>query len=124
MDASQTNGLLSPSHSMEIRDQPIEIKEEPLEGHRSQEGIAEMDRVYRRSPDQYSVRNNLSNPVMLNGGLSNHTGNVLNLSHPLPLPPGIPERPPPPPERLPVDRRASFSSSGQDDPSTDSEAVS
>ena len=107
---------------MEIRDPQIEIKEEPLEGRRSQESIPEMDRaIYRRSPDPYPVRNQ----VMINGGLSNH---ALNLSHPLPLPPGMPERPPAPPsgisERLPVDRRASFSSSGQDEPSTDSEAVS
>ena len=122
---------------MEIRDHPIEIKEEPLDGRRSQEGIPVpepvVDRViYRKSsPDQYPVpvRNTLPTQVIPNG-LTNHSA-ALNLSRPdlslpLPLPPGIPERPPPQPlpERPCLDRRASFSSSGQDDPSTDSEAVS
>ena len=138
VDASQTNGLLSPNHTMEIRDHPIEIKEEPLDGRRSQEGIPmpdpNVDRVmYRKSPDMtsYPVRNNLPTQVMVNGGAltGNHTGSALNLSLPLPLPPGIPERPPQQPplpqvERSVVDRRASFSSSGQDEISTDSEAVS
>ena len=136
VDASQTNGLLSPNHTMEIRDHPIEIKEEPLDGRRSQEGIPmpdpNVDRVmYRKSPDMpYPVRNNLPTQVMVNGALTgNHTGSALNLSLPLPLPPGIPERPPQQPplpqvERPVVDRRASFSSSGQDEISTDSEAVS
>ena len=138
VDASQTNGLLSPNHTMEIRDHPIEIKEEPLDGRRSQEGIPmpdpNVDRVmYRKSPDMtsYPLRNNLPTQVMVNGGAltGNHTGSALNLSLPLPLPPGIPERPPQQPilpqvERSVVDRRASFSSSGQDEISTDSEAVS
>ena len=90
VDASNTNGILSPHHAPEIS-----IKEEPMDtGRRS------LEPEYRKSPDFNHRMNPPNGAVALN--LSMPTNHIMEKN----------------------DRRASFSSSGHEDPSTDSEAVS
>ena len=114
VDASNTNGFLSPPHNKE---DSMDIKEED-DGRRSQDppGPPLDERIlYRKSPDQYpsGVRTLPPPPPSMVNGLTNHV--ALNLS----IPPGASSSI----ANEKLDRRASFSSSGQDEPSTDSEAV-
>ena len=101
VDASNTNGLLSPPHPKE----EIEVKEEVRTEEQPQD-----DRILYRKSEPVG-RSVAPGPSIVNG-MTNHV--ALNLSIPA-APAGMDKA---------VDRRASFSSSGQDEPSTDSEAVS
>ena len=105
MDASNTNGLLSPTTkpdpSLDI------IKEEPMEVQAPQAPDPQI--IFRKSPTDQYMRHPPLPPPPTNGHVA------LNLSLPTPAAPAD--------KVTMLDRRASFSSSGQDDPSTDSEAV-
>ena len=103
VDTKHTNGLLgSPTHN--------DIKEEPLEPPVK---IVDPEMLYRKSPERQQLPPQRPPHIPIPNGIPNHVA-ALNLTKPQ-----LKNVPPPP-----LDRRASFSSSGQDDPSTDSEAVS
>ena len=112
VDMKHTNGLLSPNHNEAIKEEPMEILPDTRPQPQERMQICEPEMIYRKSPEQKLQHQPPHIPIP--NGIPTHV--ALNLTKPQ-------LKPMPVDHGNLVDRRASFSSSGQDEPSTDSEAV-
>ena len=116
VDMKHTNGLLSPNHNNEaIKEEPMEILPDQRTQPQERMQICEQpEMIYRKSPEQKLQQHQPPPHIPIPNGIPTHV--ALNLTKPQ-------LKPMPVDHGNLVDRRASFSSSGQDEPSTDSEAV-